>query len=213
MCWRSFRTSSIRPSPQTVTQVEIPARAKILAKAKARPAHSSSFLQPDASFVLKNMSKENNADRFRLNTRSDLQATLKQECTLRITQFMRCSLIMSCMEWFVTNSFGVFCGFLLFDNCDFEYSCLMLFLEIPWISTDFKFDIVFLAMTGIWTMGEVAECPFQKQSASFRWKKDAKTKEPDQWISLQNNQETSQELPRNQHHQSSQQFPKRIKNG
>ena len=79
----------------------------------------------NASFV-KNV-KKNNADWFRFNPWSDLQATVKQECTLRTTQFMRCLLIMSCREWFVTNSFGLFCG----ASCGF----------LRYLSTEFNVDV------------------------------------------------------------------------
>ena len=71
--------------------------------------------------------KKNNADWFRFNPWSDLQATVKQECTLRTTQFMRCLLIMSCREWFVTNSFGLFCG----ASCGF----------LRYLSTEFNVDV------------------------------------------------------------------------
>ena len=79
----------------------------------------------NASFV-KNVLK-NNADWFRFNPWSDLQATVKQECTLRTTQFMHCLLIMSCREWFVTNSFGLFCG----ASCGF----------LRYLSTEFNVDV------------------------------------------------------------------------
>ena len=71
--------------------------------------------------------QKNNADWFRFNPWSDLQATVKQECTLRTTQFMRCLLIMSCREWFVTNSFGLFCG----ASCGF----------LRYLSTEFNVDV------------------------------------------------------------------------